>query len=111
MMSMNDILPYIAVAASGVSVVVAIIKTNILSASHEKAIAAMLTKVNHINEELATSTENRKNLGLAIFRLEELKANRETVDSFRSDLHNLRVDIDKRFDRVENILENIRTKS
>ena len=75
----------------------------------QETFKAIFDRIRNLELDNSACHQDRKNTQLQIQRLEELKANRETVDSFRSDLHNLKTDISDRFDKLERILENFRT--
>lgn len=57
----------------------------------------------------AESYQERQELRRLIERLEETKASREAVDGFRNEINILRVDMDKRFDRLEKMLQDNRS--
>lgn len=64
-----------------------------------------------IDEDAARCDESRKSVHIAILRLEEVKASKEMVDIFRSDMHNLTVSVDKRFDKIEDMLTKVLTNN
>lgn len=70
-------------------------------------IAALFIAVNTIQSENARCDQSRKTMDIAILRLDEVKASKEMVDLFRNDLHNLTISVDKRFDKIEELLNKV----
>jgi len=60
--------------------------------------------VDQLNIKAAQTETAHEEIFRAIHRLNDEKASREVVESFRNEIHTLRVDIDKRFDRIERLL-------
>lgn len=58
--------------------------------------------------QLTSAKQEQESIGFLrlIDKLDESKASKEIVDSFKNESATLRADIDKRFDRIERILEN-----
>lgn len=54
------------------------------------------------------SDQDRSDLHRWVDRLDATKASKEVVDGIRSDISGLKADIDKRFDKLERLLENRR---
>lgn len=52
----------------------------------------------------ARSEQDRVEIHSNLVRLENGKASKDLVDSLRSDVNNLKLDMDKRFDRLERII-------
>lgn len=92
----------------------------LLSDARSKArIAYVETRLNHLETNLEKAVEEltKSNLKIAsgdqerldfqrqLARLDSMKASRDLVDSIKTDLTNFRTDIDKRFDRIERLLE------
>jgi len=70
----------------------------------------LLTRVRTIESDGTRCDENRKNLHIAIDRLEERKASKELVDTLRSDVYNLSASMDKGFEKLEEKIENMITR-
>ena len=55
--------------------------------------------------KLAKFEEHREELHRLVTRLDNQKASKDVVDGFRSEITTLRVDMDKRFDRIERLFQ------
>ena len=57
--------------------------------------------------ELATAKNEQAHIETTnnILRLDTTKASKEIVEGFRNEIHTLKSDMDKRFDRIERLLE------
>lgn len=66
--------------------------------SHESRIA-------ELELNAARSAQDRLDIRRVTDRLDTTKASKELVDGFRSEIQSIRADMDKRFDRLERILE------
>lgn len=83
----------------------------------KKALVAAQTERTLITNRQATvdafvmrSEQDRNELRRLIDRLDDSKASKEIFESFRSEFVTLRADFDKRFDRLERLLEGHHTK-
>ena len=59
---------------------------------------------NELEIKLARSEQDRQEIHRGLERLDDSKASKEVVEGFRGEMATLRVDMDKRFDRLERIL-------
>ena len=62
-------------------------------------------RLNTLEIKLARSEQDRIEIHKSVERIDTQKASKEVVDGFRSEIATLRQDIDKRFDKLERILE------
>jgi hypothetical protein len=62
-------------------------------------------RISAIEVSLARSEQDRYELRRSLDRLDQSKASKEVSDIFSGQLASLRLDMDKRFDRIERILE------
>ena len=73
--------------------------------AQDHTVAVQQERISALEIKNARSDQDREGLGKSIERLEATKASKEVVDAFRSEVSSLRQDMDKRFDRIERILE------
>ena len=73
--------------------------------AHAKLAHAFNNKVAIYEVKIAKSEQDREAIHTLFNRLETSKASKEVVDGFRFELQTLRVDMDRRFDRIERLLE------
>ena len=62
-------------------------------------------KSNHLEIKLAQSEQDRMEIHRSLDRLDAIKASKEVVDGIRSDINSFKAEMDKRFDKLERILE------
>ena len=67
--------------------------------------AAVLEKANHTEIRIAQSEQDRMEIHRSLDRLDAVKASKEVVDGIRSDINSFKAEMDKRFDKLERILE------
>lgn len=65
----------------------------------------LLLRVNAIEITHARSEQDAVELRRMIDRIDNTKASKEVVDGFRTEVSGLRADMDKRFDRIERLIE------
>lgn len=82
-------------------------KVNTLKLEHDKAIKAHSDKIGAMEIKTATGEQAHVEIHRMIERIDSQKASKEVVDGFRSEISNLRVDMDKRFDKIERLLERV----
>lgn len=68
-----------------------------------------LDRITAIEHDSARCDESRKGMESSIIKLDERKASKEMVDLFRSDLYNLSMSVEKRFDKIEDMLTKVLT--
>lgn len=79
-------------------------------AEEAKKIAAESThKVAELEIALAKSQTDRESLWRQVEKLDTGKVSKEVFDGLSNSIHVLRSDFDKRFDRVERLIETIKT--
>jgi hypothetical protein len=66
--------------------------------------------VGEMQIKLGKSEQDRAEIHKQIERIDNVKASKEVVDGFKNEMHILRADMDKRFDRLERLLENQQQK-
>lgn len=71
----------------------------------ESGNAALVVRTSALEVALARSQQDREEIHRAIERIDDQKASRETVDGFRADLTAIKADMDKRFDKLERMIE------
>ena len=76
-----------------------------LASRAESSTAAHDTRINDLELNAARSAQDRLDIRRVTDRLDASKASKELVDGFRSEIQSIRADMDKRFDRLERILE------
>jgi len=69
-----------------------------------KAADSALDQCSHLALDAARSQQDRQEIHRIMDRLDSQKASKEIVDGFRAEVANLRIDMDKRFDRIERML-------
>ena len=70
-----------------------------------ESLAALTAGVTALNLSVARSEQDRIEIHRTMQRIDESKASKEMVDAFRGEFATLRGDIDKRFDKLERLLE------
>lgn len=80
-------------------------KLNAMKQTTDQAIAASQEKISSLEVRIARSEGDRQEIHRLIEKLDSSKASKEAVDSFRNEVGILRVDMDKRFDRLERLIE------
>jgi biopolymer transport protein ExbB/TolQ len=70
---------------------------NTMSANYEK--------IAEHDIKFAKSEQDRAEIHRSMERIDNQKASKEVVDGFRAEISNLRADMDRRFDRIERLLE------
>lgn len=80
-------------------------KISAIKLEHSAAIAINAEKVNQLDVRLAKSEQDRIDIHRTIERLDQSKASKDVVEGFRNEIENLRVDMDKRFDRLEKLMQ------
>lgn len=85
------------------------VETLKVEAVEAKKLAAECShKVSEIEIALAKSQTDRESLWRQVEKLEAGKVSKEVFDGLRSEITVLRSDFDKRFDRVERLIESIK---
>jgi len=64
-------------------------------------------RLNLLEVDMARCSQDRGDIHKMIERVDSQKASREVVDGIRDDLRNFKVALEKRFDRMESMLERI----
>ena len=75
-----------------------------LKAEHETLDKSAMERLAYIDVRMARSEQDRLEIHRILERLDSVKASKEIVDSFRTEVANLRTDIDRRFDNLERLL-------
>lgn len=78
-----------------------------LEEKHDVDIESYDERISNLEKENISSMADRQEIHRDLVRLENTKASKEVADNFRSDIIILRQDIDKRFDRIERLLEKV----
>lgn len=78
------------------------VEERLTGAETERATA--LARIAAVDVSLARSQGDRDELHRQVERLELTKASREVVDGIRQEIHTFRGDMDKRFDRLEQLV-------
>jgi len=76
-----------------------------LKATYGTLIDETRENINEIEINTARAEQDRLEIRRMIDRIDNTKASKEVVDGFRSEISALKDDMDKRFDRLERILE------
>lgn len=63
-------------------------------------------RLGKLDERVLMCDQDRVDLRRSIDRIDATKASKEVVDGIRNDISGLKMDIDKRFDKLERMLEN-----
>lgn len=71
----------------------------------EKSATHSQERISALEINMARSDQSRIDIYRVLERLDATKASKEVVDSFRIEITSLRTDMDKRFDRIERLLE------
>lgn len=82
-------------------------KIGSLKSDYDFRVSTNSNKIQVLEICLARSDQDRTELRKSIEKLDSSKANKEFVDGLRAELSTLRVDIDKRFDKIESLLRDI----
>jgi len=85
-------------------------KTEATGKNHDSSLQLHGTRLSEIEINCARSDQERAEIHRMIERLDASKASKEVVDGFRSEVANLRIDMDRRFDRIERLIENFYKK-
>ena len=80
-------------------------KVAALKGDFENGKADLVVRTAALEIALARSEQDRLEIHRTIERIDEQKASRETVDGFRADLTAIKADMDKRFDKLERMIE------
>ena len=72
---------------------------------HESLLDFSQSKVSSLEQRIAKSEQDRGEIHRSIERLDSSKASKDIVDGFRTEINTLRLDMDKRFDKIERMLE------
>lgn len=78
-----------------------------LEKNFKEKIDNLAEKASHAEKFEATVLSERAELMREIARLDNTKASKEVADNFRNEIITLRQDIDKRFDKIERLLERV----
>jgi len=62
-------------------------------------------RISAVELELSRGEQARKEITNNVNRIDNTKASKELVDGFRNEIQTLKSDMDKRFDRIERLLE------
>lgn len=84
-------------------------KINTLERKHDRDEADMDKRVTDVETKSIQYLTERQEIRRDLERIDNSKASKEVVDNFRNEITNLRTDMDKRFDRIEKLLERFTT--
>ena len=65
-------------------------------------------RLNSLEQNLVKTEQIGKEVNSYLQRLDDSKASKEIVGTFKDDIQIIRADIDRRFDKLERMIENIR---
>jgi len=83
-------------------------KLKVLNEKYEAMNKDYSERVNSLEQSLVKTEQIGKEVHSALQRLDDSKASKEIVGTFKDDIQLIRNDIDKRFDKLERMIENIK---
>lgn len=82
-------------------------KVSALERKHDKDEEAMDKRVTELERSTVQITSENHSITKEIERLDLTKASKDVVDNFKNEIITLKTDMDKRFDRIERLLERV----
>jgi gas vesicle protein len=80
-------------------------KVSQIKKEHDHVIDVLQERASSLEIKTARAEQERAEFNRNLERLDATKASKEVVDAFRNEVSSLRADMDKRFDRIERMLE------
>lgn len=74
-------------------------------ASYDDELGKTHDAVSELKTNFQLSKQDREQLHKEILKIESSKANKEVVEGFKSELESLKKDMDKRFDKIEALIQ------
>lgn len=85
-------------------------KVKVLTIKHDSAYKEFADVKSSLEQRLATTEQINKDMHSGVSKLEDNKASKEAVQAFKDDIQLIRQDIDRRFDKLERMIERITAK-
>jgi len=83
-------------------------KVKILTTRYETMYKEYSDSKSNLEQRLATNEQVNKEMHNNVEKLDDTKASKEMVQLFKEDIQLIRTDIDKRFDKLERMIENLK---
>lgn len=80
-------------------------KLDLIETDLDKTAQDSRRRISDIELELSRGEQARKEITNNVNRIDSTKASKELVDGLRNEIQTLKSDMDKRFDRIERLLE------
>lgn len=84
-------------------------KVKVLTTKYETMFKDYSDSKSSLEQRLATNEQVNKEIHNTVEKLDDNKASKEMVQLFKEDIQLIRQDIDKRFDKLERMIENLKS--